>query len=471
MIEKITEGGAYCNTENKRIVYTRGSFTEQDLQEYQKAIDSRYRKYVEFSEAEKYTEDYEAHSERRKKLKDSETHRNIIFTDIFADILEGKSPYEILGIGEGTNIAEAIKAHHRLAMVLHPDKIVQNIRNLITPQSTVPDDPISEILKARDGRSKLEKELDDFKNNMRFKSTLRQTELNQLTEEEKQLYKKERERFNELKEKLEESRNIYNQNIKHVKGEATKKMAIINVALEQIKKGVDVEEYAAISASMWELDSDSRKIIVLNENAQLVRVDDDTYETEYVKLEIYPFDEYDNIISSISSTGEEYNSARGAINVKSLFIFMSVMENKRISKILLSDFAEKYKLGEATLNTLIELLESRSDMTQINDFIFKSSNMTKDKKNGFLYRDIHYDLMEMLYGIPYDTGEFAGIEYKPNSGLYVYTNVYTRNNEDYGSKNLSEVFIKEDDFKIMRALAFGKTLNSDSTYASQPRLV
>ena len=345
--------GVYSDIKTKRTIYNELEIPEPAPRERQRTTVDRNAKFAQFSE--------EWFDQRR--VLDKEGERGLLPADqlFVPDELEGRSPFEVLGVSEG-DFVEAHKAYRMLMRTLHPDVVGTAINNAID--------------KAMGGSNAAWKQLTDFSKIFREwqecqPKILKDEELSTLSERERQTYIDAYKAW-ENEKPSEGSIETVRQEIK---ASSERKARVLNAAWDQIKKGLSFENIVG-AAAHWDTSHGSsyddgsfflhpHQTVHLEADAELYRNLDFvvTDDGELILEKAEPAHLF--FASGFDKHIGIYKGFRESYRLKHFFAFLEHRDGKMIHHALFSDVAEEFELTGFQIGTLQNLMKANVDAEKI----------------------------------------------------------------------------------------------------------
>ena len=344
--------GVYSDIKTKRTIYNELETPEPALGDRRRTTVDRNAKFTQFSEEWL----------NQRQVLDEEGERGLLPADqlFVPDELEGRSPFEILGVPEG-DFVEAHKAYRMLMRTLHPDVV-----------STVINEAINKAMGGSDASWKQFMELSKVFSEWyeRKPKVLKDEEVSALGESERQKYVDTYKAW-ENEKPSEGSIETVRQEIR---ASAEKKTRVLNAAWDQIKKGLSFENIVG-AAAHWDTSHGEgyqdmfflhpHQTIRLEADAEIYRDLDFTVtdDGELVFEKAEPA--YLSFASGFDKDLGIYEGFREHYRLKHLFAFLEHRDGRTIHHALLSDVAEEFELTGFQIGTLQNLMKADVDAEKI----------------------------------------------------------------------------------------------------------
>lgn len=330
-------------------------------------LDERKAKLPESNTFTPYSQEWKDQDNERRRIADGtreDPHSMIPAVELFAvDQLEGKSPYEILGVSEGDQL-EAHKAYRRWMRTLHPDVVQAEVDKLVE--------------QIRGGSEaawdRLKKNLEKIsKPDSPRPEVLKDAQIAALSVEDQRLYSEKHESWQRKRDAEFNSRmkTAFDLRDELIAGAKTKAQ-LLNAAWNSIKKDLTYENVVGI-ASSWETNETESWSESLSPH-QTIRLEGDAILRRELDFEVTDEGEvrlqkampvYLEYASGWDKELGLYEQYRESIPLKALFAFLELQEGRRVKPELLSDIAETYELTDFAVAQLQDLLAERADPVRI----------------------------------------------------------------------------------------------------------
>lgn len=347
--------GVYTDLSTRRTVYSEVEIPEPASGErrIQKTPIDRSAKYTAFSQ--------EWLDQRKFQDMDEEEGGLLPAGQLFVpDELEGRSPYEVLGVPEG-DIVEAHKAYRMLMRTLHPDAVGAEIN-----------DAINKAFGGSEGawqRLKAYSSLFDEWHEKQPK-ILSEEELQKLGEDDRAKYVREHKAW-EAERPSEDSVQDLKEELRQ---RAEKKARTLNAAWDQIKKGLSFENIVG-AAAHWETSHGGsydghyflhpHQTVRLEADAEIYRNLDFTV-TDSGELILRKADPaYLSFAFGFDKDIGIYEQYRESYRLKHLFAFLEHRDGRTVHRALLSDVADEFDLTGFQIGTLQKLIKGNVDAEKI----------------------------------------------------------------------------------------------------------
>jgi len=344
--------GVYSDFKTKRTIYNELETPEPAPGERRRTTVDRNAKFAQFSE--------EWFDQRH--VLDKEGERGLLPAgQLFVpDELEGRSPFEVLGVPEG-DFVEAHKSYRMLMRTLHPDVVGRVINEAID--------------KAMGGSDAAWKQLTDFSKIFcewqdRQPKILKDEDLLALSEEERQTY------IDAYKawENQKPSEGSIETVRQEIRASAEKKARVLNAAWDQIKKGLSFENIVGAAAHWDTSHGDSYDGHFFLHPHQTIHLEADA--EIYRNLDFSVTDKGELLLEKAKLTylsfafgfDKElgiYEQYRESYPLKHLFAFLEHRDGRTIHHALLSDVAEEFELTGFQIGTLQNLMKAGVDAEKI----------------------------------------------------------------------------------------------------------
>ena len=344
--------GVYSDVKTKRTIYNELETPEPAPGERRKITVDRNAKFTQFSD-EWFVQ---------RQMLDKEGERGLLPAgQLFVpDELEGRSPFEVLGVPEG-DFVEAHKAYRMLMRTLHPDVV-----------STVINEAINKAMGGSDASWKQFMELSKVFSEWheRKPKVLKDEEILALGEDERQKYIDTYKAW-ENEKPSEGSIETVRQEIR---ASAEKKARVLNAAWDQVKKGLSFEHIVG-AAAHWDTSHGSsyeghfflhpHQTVRLEADAEIYRDLDLTVTDDGELFLEKAGPAYLSFASGFDKHIGIYEGFREHYRLKHLFAFLEHRDGRTIHHALLSDVAEEFELTGFQIGTLQNLMKANVDAEQI----------------------------------------------------------------------------------------------------------
>ncbi len=306
-------------------------------------------------------------AEAKKEAEDKAGHTVSVPAELFVvDVLEGKSPFEILGAPEG-DMLEAHKGYRRLMRTLHPDVVNAQIKEIVDAALGGSENAWKQLSLWAN-----REQIADEGKQAKAPKILEEKELLALSPEDQALYAQ---KHQDWEEKLAAETPNAEPRIFAIRDELLKRAAekaiLINHAWEQIKKGLSYESIVGVS-SLWDTYETTygdylspHQKISLEGDAELTRELDFTV-TDTGELVLQNAQAaHLHFAMGVDKEYGIYQGYREDIPIKSLFAFLELQDGRRVKPELLSDIAEEYALSVFDVGRLQDLLSERAEPSRI----------------------------------------------------------------------------------------------------------
>ncbi len=353
--------GVYSDVETRRTIYNELEIPESAPGEHRRIpVVDRDAKFTKFSD--------EWFAQRQ--ILDGEREKGLLLADqlFVPDELEGRNPFEILGVAEG-DFVEAHKSYRMLMRTLHPDVIDNTINNVI-----------DKIMGGSEGALRQFKEFAGVfsKWQKRRPKILTEEKLSILSQAEKQNY----ENAYKAWESEKPSKGIIETIRQEIKASAEKKARVLNAAWGQIKKGLSFENIIGAMAHWDTSHGESDHFTSLGMNFEMYHlhphqtVDLEADAEIYRDLDFRVTDDGELVLEKakpaylLFAFGHDkslriYEDFRESYRLKHLFAFLEHRDGRTIHQALLSDIAEEFELTGFQITTLQKLLKENVDAKKI----------------------------------------------------------------------------------------------------------
>ncbi|MBI2612875.1 J domain-containing protein [Candidatus Kaiserbacteria bacterium] len=348
--------GVYSDIRTKRTIYNELETPEPAPGERRRTTVDRDAKFTQFSE-----EWFD-----QRQILDKEGERGLLPADqlFVPDELEGRSPFEVLGVPEG-DVVEAHKSYRMLMRTLHPDVVGMAINNAIDKAMGGSNAAWKQFIEL----SKVFSEWQERK-----PKVLKDEELSALSEGERQKYI---DAYKEWQNEKPGEGSIETVR-QEIKASAEKKTRVLNAAWDQIKKGLSFENIVG-AAAHWETSHGTSisdrygdafilhpyQTIHLEADAEIYRNLDFTVTDAGELLLKKAEPAYLGFASGFDKRIGIYEQYRESYSLKHLFAFLEHRDGRTIHHALLSDVAEEFELTGFQIGTLQNLMKANVDAEKI----------------------------------------------------------------------------------------------------------